>query len=155
MAQVKRKTSTKRFGTRYGRSLKDKLAPIEEASRRTYKCPYCSKLGVRRQAAGIWFCKKCNAKFASKAYTLTKKKIVKEEFEDTDKIEETRELPEEMVAIAQQDSEEDVSEEKTEEVPEELTEEGTEEEPEESEEENKEEPEEETEELSEEDKKEE
>jgi len=129
MAQAK-KTSTKRFGARYGRRLKDKLAPIEEASRKTYKCPYCSKTTVNRIASGIWECSKCDAKFASRAYNVQYPKPSREALKDTD-VEDTTsdELPDEMVAIAQQT--EDESEEAKEE-PEESEE--AKEEPEESEE---------------------
>lgn len=65
-------SSTKRFGARYGRKPKAKFALIETQQRTKYKCPYCSKLGVKRLAVGIWQCQKCEAKFASRAYTINK-----------------------------------------------------------------------------------
>ena len=64
--------STKRFGTRYGRSLKRKLGKIEQIQRSKHKCPYCHALKVRRLCAGIWYCEKCKAKFTGKAYSLMK-----------------------------------------------------------------------------------
>ena len=63
-------STTKRFGARYGRSLKAKFGLVEEEQRRKHKCPYCSKTSVKRVAMGIWQCEKCNVKFAGKAYTL-------------------------------------------------------------------------------------
>lgn len=57
-----------RFGARYGRRLRQKVAEIEKKLRQWHKCPYCNKERVRRVAAGIWFCKSCNSKFTGKAY---------------------------------------------------------------------------------------
>ena len=59
---------TKRFGARYGRKTRKKLANIESMQRSKHKCPKCNKLGVKRVAMGIWQCLKCQNKFASKAY---------------------------------------------------------------------------------------
>ncbi|MFH1682204.1 MAG: 50S ribosomal protein L37ae [Candidatus Woesearchaeota archaeon] len=59
----------KRFGARYGRSLKKKFAQIEQMQRAKHKCPYCNKTAVKRLAVGIWECRKCDAKFAGKAYS--------------------------------------------------------------------------------------
>jgi len=64
--------SAKRFGARYGKTVKDKFGTIEAAQHKSYKCPQCSRDKVTRLSAGIWECKKCGAKFASKAYSVTK-----------------------------------------------------------------------------------
>ncbi|MBU0460129.1 MAG: 50S ribosomal protein L37ae [Nanoarchaeota archaeon] len=61
---------TKRFGARYGRRTKKKLAQVEILQRGKHKCPYCNKDAVKRIAAGIWHCNKCEVKFAGKAYTI-------------------------------------------------------------------------------------
>jgi large subunit ribosomal protein L37Ae len=84
MAEKRKKSSTKRFGARYGRTVKDKFAKIEGEQRKLHKCPYCRKIAVKRISTGIWYCKKCNAKFAGKAYTIAnlkswKNDIVEEE----------------------------------------------------------------------------
>lgn len=65
--------SAKRFGTRYGATLKLKLAKIEKEQRGKHECPYCGKVQVSRISYGIWHCAKCNAKFTGGAYTLTRK----------------------------------------------------------------------------------
>ena len=70
--------SVKRFGARYGRKLKLKFSKIETEQRKLHKCPYCNKTAVKRIAVGIWSCKKCNAKFTGKAYSISKKIIIKE-----------------------------------------------------------------------------
>ena len=67
--------SVKRFGARYGRKLKVKFSKIETEQRKLHKCPYCSKTAVKRIAVGIWNCRKCNAKFTGKAYSITNKII--------------------------------------------------------------------------------
>ncbi len=65
--------STKRFGVRYGRTVKQKLSNIELLSKAKYKCPYCSAQQVRKKSAGIWECGKCGKVFTGKAYTVSKK----------------------------------------------------------------------------------
>jgi large subunit ribosomal protein L37Ae len=70
--------SVKRFGVRYGRTVKHNLSKIEEELRKKHKCPYCHNLAVRRVALGIWYCKKCGSKFTGKAYSVSKKITVKE-----------------------------------------------------------------------------
>ena len=70
--------SVKRFGARYGRKPKLKFSKIETEQRKLHKCPYCNKIAVKRIAMGIWNCRKCNAKFTGKAYSVSKKIITKE-----------------------------------------------------------------------------
>ena len=70
--------SVKRFGARYGRKPKLKFSKIETEQRKLHKCPYCNKIAVKRIAMGIWNCRKCDAKFTGKAYSVSKKIITKE-----------------------------------------------------------------------------
>ena len=65
-----KKSSSKRFGARYGPSVRDKLEKVETKQKAIYKCPYCNKKAVKRISAGIWQCKKCDNKFTGKAYEL-------------------------------------------------------------------------------------
>ena len=69
----------KRFGARYGRRPKLKYGTIEIEQRKKHKCPYCNNIQVKRIAAGIWECRKCNSKFTGKAYTISRKIITEEE----------------------------------------------------------------------------
>lgn len=69
----------KRFGVRYGRTTKKKLGKIEAQQKKDYQCPYCHYDKVNRKAAGVWYCSKCNATFASRAYTVAKPPVVKTE----------------------------------------------------------------------------
>ncbi len=57
-----------RFGPRYGRTIRQKVTEIEKKQKRKHKCPYCNYFKVKRVSVGIWQCKKCNTKFAGKAY---------------------------------------------------------------------------------------
>lgn len=69
---TKKVKSAGRFGSRYGKRIRQRVIDVEQKQRKKQKCPYCKKPGVQRIAAGIWHCKKCNTKFASDAYTLEK-----------------------------------------------------------------------------------
>ena len=81
MVVRKKLGSAKRFGARYGRTLKERFAVVEKEQRKRHKCPYCNAIQVRRIAVGIWHCKKCDAKFAGKAYSVREKIAAKEEAE--------------------------------------------------------------------------
>ena len=62
---------SKKFGARYGRTIKAKYDTVMKQKVAKKKCPYCSKEGsVKRLAAGIWKCNKCNIKFAGNAYKI-------------------------------------------------------------------------------------
>jgi|TARA_Y100000031_G_C8059087_1_gene309756 large subunit ribosomal protein L37Ae len=85
--------SAKRFGARYGSKTKHKFAQVEKEQRRKHKCPYCNVIAVKRIAVGIWHCRKCDAKFTGKAYTVSKPIIVSETNEPESKVQE--DMPEE------------------------------------------------------------
>lgn len=86
MAEIEKYGSVKRFGSRYGRKLKERFGKIEAEQRKKQKCPYCSALKVKRLAVGIWECRKCKAKFTGKAYSVSKKIIAKEEPVETKEV---------------------------------------------------------------------
>ncbi|MBW2964402.1 50S ribosomal protein L37ae [Candidatus Woesearchaeota archaeon] len=113
MAKKVKLGSTKRYGTRYGRRNKEKVAALEKEHRGRHKCPYCNYVRVIRLAKGIWNCEKCGARFAGKAYTYDIQKkpavippgpaeqppeeeeILEEEDYDEDEDEESQEEPDE------------------------------------------------------------
>jgi len=78
--QKKSSGSAKRFGTRYGRTIREKVGEIEKVLRSKQKCPFCAKNKVKRLAAGIWQCRGCSQKFSGAAYII-KKEENKEEGE--------------------------------------------------------------------------
>ncbi len=67
---TKKVGSTGRFGARYGKKVRKRVLDIEKKLRGWHKCPYCSKLRVKRMAVGIWKCKSCNKEFAGRAYEV-------------------------------------------------------------------------------------
>lgn len=85
MAEQYKYGSTKRFGSRYGRTIKHNFAKIEKEQRKLHKCPYCNKIAVKRLAVGIWYCRKCEAKFTGKAYTISEKILIKEPLPEEEK----------------------------------------------------------------------
>jgi len=79
MATITKYSCAKRFGTRYGRTLKAKWGKIQSERSKKQVCPYCRKTQVKRVAAGIWFCKKCNSKYTGYAYTVSRRVTFEEE----------------------------------------------------------------------------
>lgn len=63
----------KRFGVRYGRTVKFKRAAVEKMQKASTKCPYCAKHHVKRISKGVWNCGKCGNKFTGQAYTFSAK----------------------------------------------------------------------------------
>jgi len=74
---LKHEKAIKRFGPRYGRTLKKKLGKIEASQKATYECPYCAYKKVKHDSVGIWQCNKCGARFTSKAYSVEKAPALK------------------------------------------------------------------------------
>ncbi|MBS3107080.1 50S ribosomal protein L37ae [Candidatus Woesearchaeota archaeon] len=70
MADTQNLKSIKRFGARYGRTVKWNFGKMEAEQRKLHKCPYCNKVAVKRISAGIWECRKCDSAFTGRAYTL-------------------------------------------------------------------------------------
>jgi large subunit ribosomal protein L37Ae len=60
--------SAGRFGCRYGRFVRKRVANIEAISGSLHRCPKCDMQSVQRRGTGIWECRKCNYKFAGGAY---------------------------------------------------------------------------------------
>ncbi len=57
-----------KFGSRYGKTVRDRYSRVYRLQKSNHKCPACSK-GLSREAAGIWSCSTCGLKIAGKAYT--------------------------------------------------------------------------------------
>ena len=68
--KTKKAKSSGRFGSRYGKTVRARLIKVEEKQRKKQKCPFCSKIGLKRLSKGIWKCPRCNKKFASDVYYL-------------------------------------------------------------------------------------
>ena len=65
---TKKVKSAGRFGPRYGTRIRSRVAAIEAIQKPAHPCPKCSFKAVKREASGIWLCRKCSHKFAGGAY---------------------------------------------------------------------------------------
>jgi large subunit ribosomal protein L37Ae len=74
MKVSKELASYKRFGTKYGRTVKERFAKAEASYKGRRTCPYCHYKKVKRIAPGIWQCQKCKVKFTAGAYSLKREK---------------------------------------------------------------------------------
>lgn len=72
MPRTKKVKAAGRFGARYGRRVRTKIADIESSQRKKQACIFCDGT-AKRLSKGIWFCKKCNKKFAHNIIMLPKK----------------------------------------------------------------------------------
>jgi large subunit ribosomal protein L37Ae len=72
MPKKKKVKAAGRFGARYGRRVRTKIADIESSQRKKQNCIFCDGT-AKRLSKGIWQCKKCNKKFAGHAYYTQKK----------------------------------------------------------------------------------
>jgi len=80
MGNTRKVKSTGRFGARYGVGIKKRVLKVEEKQRNLLACPFCGFKKIKRIAAGLFICKKCEAKFTGGAYeseTLVGKTIKK------------------------------------------------------------------------------
>ncbi len=64
----KKITGNGKFGSKYGKKLRQKVISVDKKAKKLYKCPNCSRVAVKRLSNGIWQCQKCGKKFASKAF---------------------------------------------------------------------------------------
>jgi large subunit ribosomal protein L37Ae len=72
MLKTKKTKAAGRFGARYGRKVRTRIAEIEVSQRKKQFCIFC-KGTAKRLSKGIWQCKRCNKKFTGHAYSLPKK----------------------------------------------------------------------------------
>ena len=68
MGRKKKIGTAGRFGSRYGKKDRTAIADIEKIQKQRHICPRCQMRYVKREASGIWHCRKCGAKFAAAAY---------------------------------------------------------------------------------------
>ncbi|EGR33811.1 ribosomal protein, putative [Ichthyophthirius multifiliis] len=60
----------RKYGTRYGSSLRKVVKKFEISQHMKYLCPFCGKTAVKRTAVGIWKCKPCKKVIAGGAWDL-------------------------------------------------------------------------------------
>lgn len=77
MVKEKKLKSGNRYGTRYGRKNRDRVAKLEQGHKGKQMSPFCNMRTVRRISAGIWHCMKTGKTFASRAYAIDKNSFKK------------------------------------------------------------------------------
>jgi len=60
--------SAGRFGARYGRVARRRVAEIESDMNDDHTCPDCGSPAVDRKGTGIWACGRCGYTFAGGTY---------------------------------------------------------------------------------------
>jgi large subunit ribosomal protein L37Ae len=70
MVRTKKVKASGKHKVGYGANVRRKLVLVESKQRKKQVCPFCNKPCVKRKAAGIWHCKKCDKTFAGGAYYL-------------------------------------------------------------------------------------
>ena len=60
--------SAGRFGARYGRVARRRVAEIEAEKNDDHTCPDCGSDAVDRKGTGIWACGRCGYTFAGGTY---------------------------------------------------------------------------------------
>jgi large subunit ribosomal protein L37Ae len=68
MATDDRTGSAGRFGARYGRVARRRVAEIESEMRADHNCPECGEPRVEREGTGIWQCEACGYTFTGGTY---------------------------------------------------------------------------------------
>jgi large subunit ribosomal protein L37Ae len=69
MAEQQGRTgSAGRFGARYGRVARRRVAEIEADMNADHTCPECGEARVDRQGTGIWQCNDCGYKYTGGTY---------------------------------------------------------------------------------------
>ena len=64
----RRTGSAGRFGARYGRVARRRVAEIESDMHEDHVCPECGSRSVSREGTGIWECGRCGYKHTGGAY---------------------------------------------------------------------------------------
>ncbi len=64
----RRTGSAGRFGARYGRLARRRVAEIEADMHADHVCPECGSDAVSREGSGIWACESCGYTFTGGAY---------------------------------------------------------------------------------------
>ena len=59
-----------KYSVRYGANLRKRVKKLEISSHSRHFCHWCGRFSIRRQAVGIWKCKKCLKTVAGGAWTL-------------------------------------------------------------------------------------
>jgi len=79
MGRKKKIGTAGRFGPRYGKKDRQQVSDIERIQKQHHVCPRCGLPFVKREASGIWKCKKCGNRFTGLAYYPNAAAVTKKE----------------------------------------------------------------------------
>ena len=68
MGDTKKVKSAGRFGSRYGVGIRKRILKVESRQHSKHTCPYCGFGKIKREAPGIFSCRKCGKRFTGGAY---------------------------------------------------------------------------------------
>lgn len=61
--------SAKRYGSRYGKRIRNKISAMEKEEKDGHECPECGSNSLKREGSGIWVCEKCGKKISGGAWS--------------------------------------------------------------------------------------
>ena len=70
MSEPKEKFTLKGLGSKFGAPVRKRFSRIALLKRMRRSCPSCGSRRLKREAVGIWTCRKCGFKVASEAYDV-------------------------------------------------------------------------------------
>ena len=79
MGRKKKIGTAGRFGSRYGKKDRQQVSDIEKIQKQRHICPRCGLPHVKREASGIWKCRKCGNRFTGLAYYPNAEAVTKRE----------------------------------------------------------------------------
>ncbi len=69
MGDTKKVKHAGRFGSKFGKGIRDRIVEVEKKQRKRHECPNCGFERVKRISTGLFKCSKCGYTFAGGAYT--------------------------------------------------------------------------------------
>ena len=66
----KKEAKLKGLGTKFGAPVRKRFSRIASLQKMRRSCPACGSWRLKRDASGIWTCRKCGLKLAGEAYDV-------------------------------------------------------------------------------------
>jgi len=66
----KKEVTLKGLSTKFGGTVRKRFSRVIFVKRMRRSCPSCGSRRLKREAVGIWTCRKCGFKVASEAYDV-------------------------------------------------------------------------------------
>jgi len=57
-----------RFGSKYGRKIRERYVEVDKKQRQKQNCPECNKSNAKRLSGGVFECKSCGKRFSANTY---------------------------------------------------------------------------------------